>query len=489
MTPAEETAAWEADRASHRPVWSSIGWSLAEFVRSWQPPIRRREFWAVQLFVLMIAGGHLLVEMSNDSLHGALAYIPTSLFLIPVVYAALNFGLHGSLPTALWSAVISVPNVALFHEGTDQLGEIWQIGLVVAVAAFVGQRVDREKRARRDAEEREQARRASEAKYRGIFDNVVEPILLLNQAGVIENANQAAGSLFSADPAALRGRQISELMDIDLDFGAARATSDEVPVIRPLSGASAGRPAWVEPVLIPLADSEGPARIQLMLRDLTSQHERQQELEAYARQTTAAREEERGRIARELHDGPVQTLVLLWRKLDAMGTLAEPSQEAELRAAQNAALTAADELRRLSRDLRPSILHDLGLPTALRAEVASLARRSGIVARLVSVGPERRLDGDRELALLRIVQEALRNIELHAGARRATVRLHYQPARVRLVISDDGQGLLERPPSQLVADGKLGLIGMREQARLIDATITIAGGARGGTAITVTVPG
>lgn len=487
--PAEDTAAWEAARASRRPAWSSIRWSLAESARSWQPPVRRREFWAVQLFVLMIAGGHLLIEMSSGSLRGALAYIPTSLFLIPVVYAALNFGVHGSLPTALWSAVLSVPNVTLLHEGTDQLGEIWQIGMVIAVAAFVGQRVDREQRARREAEEREQARRASEAKYRGIFDNVVEPILLLSPAGVIENANQAAGSLFSADPSALRGRQISELMDLDLDLDAARATSNEVPVIRPLSRASAGRPAWVEPVLIPLADSEGPARIQLMLRDLTSQHEREQELEAYARQTTAAREEERGRIARELHDGPVQTLVLLWRKLDAVGTLEEPSQEAELRAAQHAALTAADELRRLSRDLRPSILHDLGLPTALRAEVASLARRSGIVARLVSVGPERRLDGDRELAMLRIVQEALRNIELHAGARRATVRLHYQPARVRLVISDDGQGLVERPPSQLVADGKLGLIGMREQARLIDATITIAGGSRGGTTIRVTIPG
>jgi PAS domain S-box-containing protein len=400
------------------------------------------------------------------------------------VYAALNFGLQGSLPTALWSSLLTLPNALLFHGESDRLGEIWQIGLVIAVAAFVGHRVDREKRARQDAEEREDARRASEERYRGIFDHVAEPILLLDEKGIIDDANEAAGRLFSAESAGLRGRPLRGLMDIDLDF---RRAGNDGHAVLPLATGD-GRTVWIEPVLIPLADPSGPARSQLMLRDLTPQYERQQELEAYARRTTGAREEERGRIARALHDGPVQTLVLLWRKLDALGTLEDPVQEVELRAAQQAARDAAEELRRVSRDLRPSILHDLGLTTALRAEVTSFARRSGIAARLVSVGSERRFDAARELALLRIVQEALRNIEQHAQARRATVRLHYQPASVRLVISDDGKGLGERPPSELVAAGKLGIIGMKEQARLIDASLTIGQGRRGGTTITVTVP-
>jgi signal transduction histidine kinase len=226
-----------------------------------------------------------------------------------------------------------------------------------------------------------------------------------------------------------------------------------------------------------------------MLRDLTPQYERQRELEAYGRRTTAAREEERARIARELHDGPVQTLVLLWRRLDALEQLEGEARAGELRAAQRAAREAADELRRVSRDLRPSILHDLGLTTALRAEVTSFSQRSGIVARLVAVGRERRLDPDRELALLRIVQEALRNVEQHARARRAQVRLNYKPGAVRLTVSDDGQGMPDRPRSDLVGAGKLGLIGMGEQARLIDASLSIGASPDGGTRITVDLHG
>jgi PAS domain S-box-containing protein len=456
---------------------------LVRLLRDWQPPIHRREFWAVQLLVLLIAGGHYALEIVADPLHGALAFIPTSLFLIPVVYAALNFGLHGSLPTAIWCAVVTLPNATLLHSDVDRLGEFWQIGLVVAVAAFVGHRVDREKRARQQAEEREHARRTSEEKYRGIFDQVAEPILLLDEHGVVDGANEAAGRLFAAQPSELRGRRLRSLIDIDLDGPASRGSGTLLPVT-----ASGDRTAWVEPVMIQLGAAGQPARHQLMLRDLTPQLERQQELEAYARQTAAAREEERGRIAREIHDGPVQTLVLLWRTLDALDTTDDPARQAEVRAARQAARDAAEELRRVSRDLRPSILHDLGLNTALRAEVASFARRSGIAARFVGTGSERRLDASHELALLRIVQEALRNIELHAQAKRATVRLNYQATQVRLTISDDGTGVVERPTSQLVTDGKLGLIGMREQAKLIGGNLAIAAGRRGGTTITLTVP-
>ena len=313
----------------------------------------------------------------------------------------------------------------------------------------------------------------------------MEPILLVDGRGVIESANEAAGRLFASAPALLLGRPIGELMEIDLRSGTADSTPRTVQPVR----AADDRVVWVEPVLIPLDDNEETGGAQLMLRDLTPQYERQRELEAYALRTTAARENERARIARELHDGPVQTLVLLWRRLDALEQLEGEARAGELRAAQRAAREAADQLRRVSRDLRPSILHDLGLTTALRAEVSSFSQRSGIVARLVAVGSERRLDPDRELALLRIVQEALRNVEQHARARRAQVRLHYKPGAVRLTVSDDGQGMPDRPRSDLVGAGKLGLIGMGEQARLIDASLSIGASPDGGTRITVDLHG
>ena len=419
-------------------------------------------------------------------MHAALAFIPTSLFLVPVVYAALNFGLHGSLPTALWSALLTVPNVLVFHHQDERLGEVWQLGVVVLVAAFVGSRVDREKRARREAEEREQARRVSEEKYRGIFDQVAEPILVLGPGCEIENANVAATKLFSTGVTELRGRQVCDLLGIDFEQAVIRGEASRE--VRQLA-INGDRPRWVQPVLIPLSDSGGRQLTQLMLRDLTAEYERQHELEAYAKRTTEAREEERGRIARQLHDGPVQSLVLLWRRLDALEPLEDREQEIEIRAAQRAVREAADELRRVSRDLRPSILDDLGLPPALRAEVNAFSKRTGVATRMVSVGAERRLGPERELALLRIAQEALRNVGQHAHAHRAAVRLQFDLNRVRLSISDDGQGVEERRAAELAANGKLGMIGMREQARLIDASISIANGRRGGTVVTVSVAG
>lgn len=460
--------------------------NLARLVREWRPPIKRREFWAVQALVVLIAGGHIVFEAASGEMVAALAFIPTSLYLVPVVYAALNFGLHGSLPTALWSGLVTLPNVILFHREGERLGEMWQLGVVVLVAAFVGYRVDREKRARTEAEERERARRVSEEKYRGIFDQVAEPILVLGPTLAIENANVAAARLFSTDVAQLRGRDVGDLLGAELEHAviAGELTGD----VRQLS-VSGARPRWVQPSAMPLSDADGRQLTQLMLRDLTAEYERQRELEAYAKRTTEAREEERGRIARQLHDGPVQSLVLLWRQLDALPPLDDPEREGELRAARRAVRDTADELRRVSRNLRPPILDDLGLPPALRAEVDSFSQRTGITARLVCVGAERRLGPERELALLRIAQEALRNVSQHAHASRAAVRLQFDANRVRMSISDDGQGIEKRRTAELAANGKLGMIGMREQARLIDAAITIGNGRRGGTVVSVSVEG
>jgi signal transduction histidine kinase len=458
--------------------------TLGRLVREWRPPLDRREFWAVQVLVVVIAGGHLLLEATAHEVYAGISYIPTSLFLVPVVYAALTFGLHGSLPTALWSGLLTFPNLLVFHPSDERMAELWQVGVVILVAVFVGQRVDREKRARQDAEEREQARRVSEEKYRGIFDHVAEPILVLGPTRAIENANVAAARLFSTGVADLRGRPVGDLLGAD--FERAVITGDLSGDVRqlPVDGAT---PRWVQPLLMPLSDADGRQLTQLMLRDLTAEYERQHELEAYARRTTEAREEERGRIARQLHDGPVQSLVLLWRQIDALPPLEDPEHERALRASQRAVRDTADELRRVSRDLRPPILDDLGLPPALRAEVNAFSQRTGIPARLVCVGIERRLGPERELALLRIAQEALRNVSQHARAHRAAVRLQFDTNRVRMSISDDGQGVEKRRSPELAANGKLGMIGMREQARLIDAAITIGGGRRGGTVVSVSV--
>jgi signal transduction histidine kinase len=246
---------------------------------------------------------------------------------------------------------------------------------------------------------------------------------------------------------------------------------------------------WVEPTCSTFSEPDGEMRTQVILRDVTVQLARQEGLEAYARQTVATREEERRRIARDLHDGPVQSLVLLWRQLDAIEGSVDPADRRTLAEARALAEQIADELRRVSRDLRPSLLDDLGLGPALKAEVATVADRAGLTGRYVETGQSRRLAPDTELTLLRIAQEALHNVERHAGAKRVLVRLGFGPSEVRMSITDDGQGIIHgTEPFGLLAEGKLGIVGMRERARLAGGEVRLRSGPQRGTTVSVLVP-
>ncbi len=453
----------------------------------WRPPVRRRAFWMIQLAVLGIAAAHLLLEASGARFGGVSTLVVTTLYFVPVVYAAVTFGLAGSLATGVWCAVLSIPNVVLLHEGVDVLHEAWQVGTVVAVAAYIGLRVDRERRARDETERRERARRSSEAKYRGVFDEVAEPILLLDEAGVVRDANRAALGLLDRIPEAVVGHDVADLLGLDVAAWPAASRARDVISVR-----TGGRrdPVWIEPVVLPFAGPGGERELQLILRDVTARQVRGLALEAYARETVTAREEERRRIAREIHDGPVQSLVLLWRRLDALHADGPDTDRDLLEKARADTRAIADELRRLSRDLRPSVLDDLGLAAAVEAECARVAERAGIDVSVETAGVPRPLSGEHALMFFRIVQEALRNIERHAGARRAVVRLRYLPRSIRLAVADDGVGITPIPSTpQLLGSGRLGILGMRERARLADATFRIVSRRHRGTVLIVAVPG
>jgi signal transduction histidine kinase len=464
------------------------GRDLVEPLRAWLPPVYRREFWAVQALVLVIAVGHALLETLRPTIEPpALYLLPTSLYFVPVVYAALNFGLRGSLATALWSAVLTLPNTILWHTGLDRVGEIWQMAIVLAVAVFVGQRVDRETTARREAEERERERRSSEARYRGLFDNAAEAVLILEPDRTIAEANAAAATLLGQSMDALRGILLDRIVGPTVAEQLVHGTPQEVVA---LVGNSERRPTWVEPIVcLPRASADGAVETQLMLHDVTSQHERQRDLEAYARNLLAAREEEQRRIGRELHDGPLQSLVLLWRKLDAIDDRGAADRPSVADDARELAEATADELRRISRALRPSVLDDLGLAAAIKSEATALARRTGVAVRFVHTGEEARLPTEIELTLLRVAQEALHNVERHAAAGKVLVRLTLEHGQVRLIVRDDGHGLDSLPSaSDLLDAGKLGLVGMQERVRLVGGRVSVRTRAGEGTTVDIAVP-
>lgn len=215
-------------------------------------------------------------------------------------------------------------------------------------------------------------------------------------------------------------------------------------------------------------------------------------LRSYVRLITRAQEDERKRIARELHDDTAQNLAFLSRQIDSLTTFGERLPEPTVqRLEQLRELTSStlQGVRRFSQDLRPPTLDDLGLLPALEGLTADLLKRNGIDMELKVLGDQRRLSAETELVLFRIIQEALRNVEKHSGASAVMVTVEFSEARVGITVSDNGTGFhLPETMVNLAHLGKLGLIGMQERAQLLGGTLAVQSNLGRGTAVVVDVP-
>jgi len=196
-----------------------------------------------------------------------------------------------------------------------------------------------------------------------------------------------------------------------------------------------------------------------------------------SRQVFQIVEEERMRIARDMHDGPAQSMANLVLQAEVLERLLlkDPSAVVtELIDFKSVVREALDETRRLIFDLRPMTLDDLGLVPTLRRYIKEYADKSGIVARFHLVGEERRLPGNYEAVLFRIVQEALTNVRKHAQARNVDVTLTLQQHRAVAVVKDDGEGFdVAATEARQGRTRNLGLISMRERADLEKGALEI----------------
>lgn len=192
-----------------------------------------------------------------------------------------------------------------------------------------------------------------------------------------------------------------------------------------------------------------------------------------------AQEEERARIARDLHDEVNQALTAILLRLQASAGDAPPELAAELAETRALAQQAMGELLRLAHELRPTALDDHGLVPALRSQVSEFDRRPGITARLEVDDDLPDLTADEQLVVYRVAQESLSNVARHAGASTVTVSLARaeDDAHIRLRIADDGVGLTS--PSAAAGTG-LGLAGMRERALLAGGRLDVRCGTRDG---------
>lgn len=201
-------------------------------------------------------------------------------------------------------------------------------------------------------------------------------------------------------------------------------------------------------------------------------------------------ENERRRLARKLHDDTIQSLLVIANRARGLesGDYGRLSPKARKQAEEilDMLLHTIDDVRRLSRDLRPSLLDNIGLLPALRWLSESLTNQSSIRINLKVNGEEHSLPQEFEIIMFRIAQDALNNVVRHSSATTATVTLDFITSKFKLTVEDNGRGFI--PPDNLAdfsAKGKLGLQRMEQQARLLDGTFKVTSHPGKGTVITV----
>ncbi len=483
-----------------------------------ETPWANSRFWLLQIIILALAMLRLAatVAFHLDTASVALEFSTLAIFLVPVLYAALNYGVAGALFTASWVTLLAIPRLVSAvddHSGVGAWAEVGQIILLVALAFLVGQRVTAERDARRSAEAAQRAHLSAEVLYRNLFDSNQAPILIVDGTGHVIEANASAQHTFRRaasrarpdlsiplDPpvrlvdmigATAAGQVLSKLITEQLQ----NAPRDGAPVTdggpTTVSREVDGKLVVFRPTATVLSQPDSEARMQVVFEDVTAETRRRDLMEAYAARVVLGQEEERRHIAQELHDGPVQTLIYLCRKID------------EIVANDNAGLQGSSafgdlrfiveetvgELRSIAKGLRPSVLDDLGLVASINQIVSEASERHCFEASFGVTGAERRLPTAIELALFRIAQEALSNIERHASAHRVAVGLSFDGENgVRLLVTDDGIGFDSRDSHDAADKGSLGLRGMTERARLIGSDLTFHSDPGTGTTVEVWVP-
>lgn len=208
---------------------------------------------------------------------------------------------------------------------------------------------------------------------------------------------------------------------------------------------------------------------------------------SYTQRLLEAHEEERARVAREVHDDAIQRLVVVKHELDELGASRHGLDETRLRhldGIRNEVQDLADALRKLAHRLHPAAIEQAGVSVALAQLAEEMARASDVQVELDLPDAPLKLSPSVSLALFRIAQESLRNVARHSGVKKASLRLRSTDAGAELVIRDSGVGFDQAGGTR----AGIGLVGIDERARLVGGTARIHSTPDNGTTVTVRVP-
>lgn len=446
--------------------------------RAAHPPVGEVRFWVIQAMVVVIAAVHLEADL-HPSLEtsGFPAGIPVALLVVPVAYAALRYGVGGSAATGLWATLLWLPDLLLPHDHGHVGGDLVNLALVDFVAFVIGLRIEAERLAHARAELATTERLVIEARYRALFEANRAPIIVLDDRGDVADANPAARAVFGSDlPGAALAPRLGREISLSEQAGRALRLPD-------------GREYRIGLVALP-ADACVQSSTQVVFEDVTEERSEGRRATRYAALVVQAEEDQRRRLARELHDEPLQLFLHLARRLDRLGEA--PSVPAGVTAAlgeaRAQALAAAGRLRTLARDLRPPALDQLGLVAALSSLVADVEEEAGLASELEVEGDKARLAPDVELGAFRIAQEAVRNTVRHAGAHGLRVTLRFEPAELALTVADDGAGFEPVRRDEMARGAHFGLLGMAERAHVLGGALEVRSTPGEGTVISARIP-
>lgn len=458
---------------------------VAGFIdRFWRTaiPWRSPKFWTIQVSILVIMTTHTLVLSWRDGtdLEGIPAPLTSSLMLIPVLYAALNFGTTGAIWTTTWATALFALHWLTLHHHDITSAHLWielvSLAVLAVSGVIVGERVDVERLGRRRTEAALKIADLAEVRYRGLFEHQPAPVVIVtdDDDGVVVELNTAAQELLG--PGA-QGKALEASLGIAISDLLARRT----PVaVRSPHGLIRHYMPSAHHIGVP----GGPGLAQIVLADVSEEHQRREDQRAFTGRILEIQEEERLRLSRELHDDPLQQLTFLTRTLDeiAEDPALAPHLIGPVRDGLLISGTASAALRALIHGLRPPVLDDLGLVSALRQLTETVQPRGHLTVTLRVKGQAARLPADLELTAYRVVQEALNNVVKHANARHATVAVTFG-TQLAVSVRDDGQGM-----STATEEHGLGLVGIRERVDRAGGSMSIRSHPETGTEISVSLP-
>lgn len=496
--------------------------------------VKSRYFWVVVVMMLICTVFHYFspqgLLLPDDRFPLTRQAVVRIIFLLPVSAAAFAFGRTGGLVTLALSVVIMLPRVFWFSvQPVDALFETIGVAVVGYILVWMIDIQDREKKLRQKAVEELEAVNAVALTLTQPYDLDAMLDRALGRVLEVVGSLEPRGAIFLLDPwghtLQLRAHQgvspafleVAQQVPLGECLCGTTAESGEVLVVHnALEHPKHTRCPESEPhshVCVPLKSKDrllGVMDFYLHSNDSVDAIDQQmyaaigrqvgvavenarlcENLRFYVRQVTRAQEDERRRIARELHDDTVQGLIDLSRRLDQLASSDDGFSETSLERLENLQDRIGEILhgvRRYSRDLRPSVLDDLGLLPAVEGLLADL-RDDGLATSLEIVGEKRRFAPDIELELYRSIQEALNNVRRHAQATEVSITVQFFEKRVRITVQDNGRGFeLLGSTGDFVLAGKFGLLGMEERAQLLRGQFKVLTSKGQGTIVVLDVP-